>query len=255
MLGHPDEPGHIAGCVDCQARYSLAALDVDLDTVWSGVAAEVWSDPVRPVEKLVRRLLGSAGLARALVTTPSLVLSWMLASAVVLGVGAVVTRTTGTAWVALLAPGLAGIGISYAYGPGIDPAFELSQTMAIPDRLVLLVRGLTVFAVYAVLGLSASLFTATATGITLSWLVPMTTVSALGLAAATLARSANVGVAIGLSGWGLMVLASAVRSHDLATAVIQPALVPGYIAATVLFVALALYATSNGRPIGRTFSR
>jgi hypothetical protein len=189
------------------------------------------------------------------VTTPSLVLSWIVASAVVLGIGVVVTRTTGTAWDALLAPGLAGIGIAYAYGPGIDPAFELSQTMATSDRLVLLVRGLTVFAVYAALGVIASLFTATASGITLGWLVPMTTVSTLALAAATLARSANVGVAIGLAGWGLVVLGSAVGTHDLSTAVVQPALVPGYLTATIFLLALALYATSKGRPIGRTPSR
>lgn len=255
MVNHPDEPAHVAGCVDCQARYSLAALDVDLERVWSGVAAEVWSEPVSLVERLAGRLLGSPGLARALVTTPSLVLSWVVASAIVLGIGVVVTRTTGTAWVALLAPGLAGIGIAYAYGPGIDPAFELSQTMAISDRLVLLVRGLTVFAVYAVLGVLASLFTATASGITLGWLEPMTTVSALALATAILARSANVGVAIGLAGWGLVVLGSAVSTHDLSTAVVQQALTPAYLAATVLFLALALYATSSERPIARTPSR
>jgi hypothetical protein len=255
MLNHPDEPTHIAGCVDCQARYSLQALDVDLERVWSGVAAEVWSGRVNPIEIVAGRLVGSAGLARALVTTPSLVLSWIVASAVVLGIGVVVTRTTGTAWDALLAPALAGIGIAYAYGPGIDPAFELSQTMATSDRLVLLVRGLTVFAVYAALGLFASFFTVTAAGITLGWLVPMTTVSALALAAATLARSANVGVAIGLAGWGLVVLGSAVGTQDLSTAVVQSQLVPGYLACTVLFLALALYATSGGRPTERTPSR
>jgi hypothetical protein len=255
MVNHPDEPAHIAGCVDCQARFSFQALDVDLERVWMGVAAETWAEPVSLVERLAGRLLGSPCLARALVTTPSLVLSWIVASAVVLGIGALLTRTTGTAWVALLAPGLAGIGIAYAYGPGIDPAFELSQTMAITDREVLLVRGLTVFAVYGALGLIASLFTATTTGITLGWLVPMTTVSALALAAATLARSANVGVVIGLAGWGLVVLGSAVGTQDLSTAVLQPALVPGYLVGAVLFLALALYATSSGRPHGRTVSR
>lgn len=255
MVNHPDDPAHVAGCVDCQARSSLQALDVDLERVWTGVAAEVWSEQPSLVERLAGHLLGSPGLARALVTTPSLVLSWIVASAIVLGIGVVVARTTGTAWVALLAPGVAGIGIAYAYGPGIDPAFELSQSMAISDRLVLLVRGLTVFAVYAVLGVLASLFTATASGITLGWLVPMTTVSALALATATLARSANVGVAIGLAGWGLVVLGSAVSTHDLSTAVVQPALIPAYLVATLLFLALALYATGSDRAIERTRSR
>ncbi len=47
---------------------------------------------------------------------------------------------------ALLAPGVAASGIAYAYGPGIDPAWELSQSMAVGDRMVLLVRVLAVFA-------------------------------------------------------------------------------------------------------------
>jgi hypothetical protein len=60
---------------------------------------------------------------------------------------------------------------------------------------------------------------------------------------------------IGLAGWALVVLGSAVQSHDLSTAVIQPALVPGYLVATIFLLALALYATSDGRPSERTPSR
>jgi len=244
---HPDDPAHVAGCADCRARASLDGLDVDLDTVWIGVAAEVWARPVGAVERLVGRLLGSAGLARALVTTPSLVVSWIVASAVVLTVGVLVTRSTGTPWVALLAPALAGAGIAYAYGPGIDPAFELSQTMAVSDRMVLLVRVLAVFGVNALLGVLASLVAAGAQGITLGWLMPMTAVAALALAAATLARSANAGVAAALVSWLIVVLASSIPTQDFATAVVQDNLAPAYALATLVCLSAALYLTSNGR--------
>ncbi len=244
---HPDDPAHVAGCAECQARAGLAALDVDLGRVWTGVAAEVWARPVGAIERLAGRLLGSPGLARALVTTPSLVVSWLVASAAVLAVGVVVTRHTGVPWVSLLAPALAGVGIAYAYGPGIDPAFELTQTMAISDRIILLVRGLAVFGVNAALGLVASLFTASAAGITLGWLVPMTTVAALALAAATLARSANVGVAAALAGWSIIVLASMIPTQDLATAVVQGDLIPAYAVGTLACLGVALYGTSHGR--------
>ncbi len=250
MRMHPDDPAHVAGCADCQARAGLDGLDgldVDLDTVWIGVAAEVWARPVGAVERLAGRLLGSAGLARALVTTPSLVVSWIVASAVVLTVGVLVTRSTGTPWVALLAPALAGAGIAYAYGPGIDPAFELSQTMAVSDRMVLLVRALAVFGVNALLGVLASLVAAGAQGITLGWLAPMTAVAALALATATLARSANVGVAAALAGWLIVVLASSIPTGDLATAVAQGNLAPAYALATLACLSAALYLTSNGR--------
>jgi len=244
---HPDDPAHVAGCAECQARAGLADLDVDLGRVWTGVAAEVWARPVGAIERLAGRLLGSPGLARALVTTPSLVGSWLVASAAVLAVGVAVTRSTGVPWVSLLAPALAGVGIAYAYGPGIDPAFELTQTMAISDRMILLVRGLAVFGVNAALGLVASLFAAGAAGITLGWLVPMTTVAALALAAATLARSANVGVAAALAGWCIIVLAGTIPTQDLATAVTQGALAPAYVLGTLTCLGVALYVTGNGR--------
>ena len=61
--------------------------DVDLDRVWTGVAAEVWRRQPGPVERLASRLLRSPGLARALLTTPSLLLGWVLATMVVLLAG------------------------------------------------------------------------------------------------------------------------------------------------------------------------
>lgn len=180
--------------------------DVDLSRVWIGVAGQVWRRRPGLLERSAAALLRSPGLARALLTTPSLLVPWLLASTAVLGAGAAATSGTGQPIVSLVAPAVAAAGIGYAYGPGIDPAWELSATMAISDRMVLLVRALVVFAVYALLGLAASAASGVAAALTFGWLIPMTLVSALALAAATVARSANVGVAAGLSGWTIMVL-------------------------------------------------
>ena len=46
---------------------------VDLDRVWLGVAAEVWRRRPGRIERSATRVLRSPGLARALLTTPSLV--------------------------------------------------------------------------------------------------------------------------------------------------------------------------------------
>lgn len=224
--------------------------DVDLERVWTGVAAEVWAGSTGAIERLAGRLLGSPGLARALVTTPSLVLSWILANAVVLAVGVAVTRSTGLPWVSLLAPALAGAGIAYAYGPGADPAFELGQTMPVTDRMILLVRAFAVFGVNALLGIAASLLTGQATGITFGWLLPMTTVSALGLAVATLTRSANAGVMAALTGWAMVVLGSAAGTRNLAVAVTDTEFMPLYLLGTLVLGAVALYASSGGRKEG-----
>lgn len=245
MRHHPDDAAHVARCDDCQARASLNGLDVDLERVWTGVAAEVWSGPVPWPERAATVLLRSPALARALSTTPSLFLSWILATAAILGAGVLATPVSGEPWAALLAPALAGAGIAYAYGPGVDPAFELNRTMATSDRMVLLVRSLAVFGVNATLGLVASLFSAATVGITLGWLLPMTTVCALALAVATFARSANVGVGAALLVWGFVVTAVAARTRDIASAVQVDALMPAYAAATVVLILLTLYATGG----------
>jgi hypothetical protein len=221
----------------------VAPPDVDLDRVWTRVAAEVWRREPGWLERFAGRLLGAPGLARALVSTPSLLLPWVIASVVVLGVGVAATVGSGEPLVALVAPAVAAVGIAYAYGPGIDPAWELSLSMAVSDRMVLLVRALGVFAVYAVLGLVATAASGAAAAITFGWLVPMTAVSALALAAATLTRSANAGVGVGLSAWCITVLAAQAATGHLAVAVSDQSLFVYYLACTAVCGAVVVYAT------------
>jgi hypothetical protein len=217
--------------------------DVDLRRVWLGVAAEVWRRRPGLVERLAARALRSAGLARVLVTTPSLLLGWVMASAVVLAAGMFFTLRTGMPFVALLTPAVAAAGIAYAYGPGVDPAWELSQSMAISYRMVLLVRVLAVFGLNAALGLAASAASGTAAAVTFGWLFPMTAVSAVALAAATVTRSANVGVVAGLAAWAITVLSAHSASGQLSTAVASSALVLPYLAVAAACGAIAWFAT------------
>ena len=210
-------------------------------------AIAAWRRRTGLVERLAGRLLRSPGLARALVTTPSLLAPWLIASAVILAAGAAATRGTGQPLVALLAPVLAGTGIAYAYGPGIDPAWELSQSMAVSDRMVLLVRALAVFTVDAGLGLVASAASGLAVGITFGWLIPMTAVCALVLAVAVPARSAIAGVAAGVAGWTIMVLAGQVAEGRFTAAVSDSALIPAYLAFAAVCGAIAVYATRMTR--------
>jgi hypothetical protein len=207
-----------------------------------GMAA-AWARSPGPVERIAGRLLRSPGLARALVTTPSLLLPWLIASVVVLAAGAAATIGTGKPMVALLAPAVAAAGIAYAYGPGIDPAWELSRSLAVSDRMVLLVRALAVFGLDAGLGLAASAASARAVGITFGWLVPMTALCCLTLAVATVARSANTGVGAGLAGWTLVILGGQASNGRFTAAISDSALVLPYLAFAAVCVVIALYAT------------
>jgi hypothetical protein len=216
---------------------------VDLDRVWLGVATQVWRREPRWAERLAARLLRSPGLARALLTTPSLLMPWLIATVVVVGVGAAVAAETGQPLVGLVAPAVAGAGVAYSYGPGVDPAWELSQSAAVSARIVLLARALSVFGFNAALGLAASAVSGGAAAVTFKWLVPMTAVSALALAAATLARSANAGVAVGATGWGIAVLSGRSSSGRFAVVVTDSALVLPYLAFAVCCVVVVFVVT------------
>ncbi len=146
----------------------------------------------------------------------------------------------------LLAPAVAAAGIAYAYGPGIDPAWELSRSMAVSDRMVLLVRALAVFGLNAVLGLAAAAASGAAAAVTFGWLIPMTAVCALALAAATLSRSANVGVAAGLGGWAITVL-SARAVGPFTAAFTDSSFVLPYLACAACCGAIVVYATRTPR--------
>ncbi len=233
-----------------QAHADLAdadPADVDLGRVWIGVATQVWRREPGWLERLAGRLLRSPGLARALLITPSLLLPWLIASIAVLAAGAAATLSTGQPVAPLIAPAVAAAGIAYAYGPGIDPAWELSRSMAVSERMVLLVRALAVFGLDAVLGIAACLASGAAWGITFGWLVPMTAVSALALAAATAARSANVGVAAGLAGWAITVLSGQAATGRFTAAVHDSALVLPYLAFAACCTAAVLYASRVSR--------
>jgi hypothetical protein len=227
----------------------VTPADVDLNRVWLGVAAQVWARQPGRLERLAGRLLRSPGLARALLTTPSLLLGWVIATVAVLAAGAAATSWTGTPWVALGAPAVAGAAIAYAYGPGIDPAWELSCSMAVSDRMVLLVRALAVFGLNAGLGLAASAaavaagISGSAVTITFGWLVPMTAVCALALAAATVARSAMAGVAAGLAAWTITVLAGQSASGRFTAVVTDSGLILPYLAFAAACAAITWYAT------------
>jgi hypothetical protein len=207
------------------------------------VAAEVWRRQPSWLERRTAQLLRSPGLARALLTTPSLLVAWLISTAVVLGVGAAVTVGSSVPLVALLAPAVAGAGIAYAYGPGMDPAWELSCSMAVNDRMVLLVRVAAVFAVNAGLGLAASAASGLAASVTFGWLVPMTAVSSLALATATVTRSPNAGAAAGMAGWAITVLAVQTSAHQWGAAITDSALVIPYLIFAMCCVAVVIFAT------------
>jgi len=236
----PNEPGRLPSAGD-------SGGGVDLARVWTGLAAEVWRRHPGRLERTAARLLRSPGLARALLTTPSLLLPWLISTVVVFGVGALVSLGPGQPLVWLVAPAVAAVGIAFAYGPGIDPAWELSSSCAVSHRMVLLTRVVAVFAVNAVLGLLASAASGAAAALTFGWLLPMTAVSALALAAAVAARSATIGAAAGVAAWVITVLAGRTANGQLTASVTNADAYLPYLAVAACCAAAVIYATRPER--------
>src|SRR5690242_16446778 len=92
------------------AHFSVGPPDVDLDRVWIGVAAQVWQREPSWPERMAGRLLRSPGLARALLTTPALLVPWLVATVAVVGAGALATLGTGQSLVWIVTPALAAAG-------------------------------------------------------------------------------------------------------------------------------------------------
>jgi hypothetical protein len=160
---------------------------------------------------------------------------------VVFGVGTLVNLGPGESLVWLIAPAVAAVGIAFAYGPGIDPAWELSSSCALPDRMVLLTRAVAVFTLNAVLGLLASVASGAAAALTFGWLIPMTAVCALALAVAVAARSAAVGAGAGVAAWVITVLVGQSASGRLTASVTNVDAYLPYLAVAACCAAIVIY--------------
>lgn len=224
-------------------------LDVDLHHVWSGVVGEIWSTPASRMERIAASALRSPALARALVTTPSLILSWILASAAVFILGAFVTQATEAPIVPLLAPAVAGVAVAFAYGAGADPAYEIARTMPTSARMILLLRVSVVFLTNAILGVAASLAVPSLGEVTMLWLLPMVAISLLGLAVAVVSHSATIGGGAALAVWSAIVLINEVRNDNFVGVVSGPTLermAPMYLLMTVTSLCLIAWMSGDG---------
>jgi hypothetical protein len=241
--------GHERSVVDTDVTEAeMRALDVDLESVWRGIRAEVWAPPTGRAERWTASALQSPALARALVTTPSLLVSWLIASVVVFALGAAVAGVTDQPVVPLLAPAVASVAVAFAYGAGADPAYEIARTMPVPARMILLVRVCAVFVTNALLGLAATLVSPALGGITLLWLLPMMAISLLGLAIAVVSHSAVVGGVLSLAVWSSFVVGGQLRESDfawVARAATVEAMVPWYLAIAVASLAITLWTSSD----------
>jgi hypothetical protein len=112
--------------------------------------------------------------------------SWLAAVAVAVGFGALASHGSdhGLALFLVMAPLVPVVGVAAAYGPGVDPAHELTVAAPISGFRMLLLRSLAVLAASVVLTAAASLGLAALDWTAAAWVLP-----AFALTGGTLALS------------------------------------------------------------------
>jgi hypothetical protein len=230
---------HLTSCAACRLQARALVDPARLRRLRVALIEAVDLPRAGLAERLLVRLGVAEHTARLLAATPALRGSWLLAVATVLAfaVLAAWTNPGQDANLAFLcvAPLLPLAGIAAAYGPGIDPTYEIGLAAPLRSFRLLLLRAAAVLGTATLLAAAASLalpqFGPRAAG----WLLP-----SLGLTASSLALATTVEPlrAIGITA-GAWVIAVAVTVLPPA-----PSSVLFALAGQVGFAALALLAAA-----------
>jgi hypothetical protein len=239
---------HLTHCADCRARIAAHVDAAPLDLVWSRIQEQAQAPTPSLVERVLIRLGVSEPDARLVAVAPSLRTSWLFGLAATLGfvgLSAAYGGSRGLALFLLVAPLIPVAGVAFAYGPDVDPAYEVGFAVPYSAAKLLLLRSGAVLATSLPLVLAAALFVPALSWTAVSWLLPALAFTAVMLAASTWARPTVTGVGLGIV-W-VCVVGSAAIQHNPA-AVLDPALLLVYavvgVAAAVVLRLRIRHATS-----------
>lgn len=180
---------HLLSCDTCRSTLSSFADKTMLERMWDAIATETAAPAPSAIERTLLRLGVSNHSARLLVATPSLRRSWLLAVAAVLSLAVGVAHGADNGYVFFLAiaPMLPLAGIAAAFGPGIDPTYEIGIAAPLRSFSLLLIRAVAVLVSTMGLGVIAALFLPDFNWAAAAWLLP-----SLGLVTSSLALSTIV---------------------------------------------------------------
>ena len=213
---------HLMSCASCRAK--LAALSssvqdglVNQESVWDGVLARV----DRPTRSITERLLGVMRVrpdtAKLLATTPALRLAWLAAVLFVAAFAVAAARLDGDGpWLLLMiAPLLPVAGVATAYGPAMDPTYEIGVAAPLSGLRLTLMRTLAVIATTLPLLAVATLVAPGGGWIVFGWVLPSFALAAVTLALSTAMSPERAGVVVGV-GWlvALLVLIDRGRTGE-----------------------------------------
>jgi hypothetical protein len=216
---------HLEACAACRAAVAARAapaLAVDLDRMWAGVVDRLDAPVPGAVERLARRLGASEPTARLLAATPALHLSWLCAVAGVLAfaVAAAHAAPRGISVFLALAPLIPLAGVAAAYGPDVDPAYEIGLAAPMRSSRLLLIRAVAVLVTSAALAGAAALALPAVGWVAAAWLLPSLALSLVSLALGAFVSPLRASGALGVA-W-LVAVAAVTLDRASATALLGP---------------------------------
>jgi hypothetical protein len=180
---------HLTSCATCRLQARALVDPARLRRLRAAVIDEVDVPRTSMAERLLLRLGVADHTARLLAATPALRGSWLVAVAATLAFAAAAARAYSgpDANLAFLcvAPLLPLAGIAVAYGPAVDPTYEIGLAAPLRGLHLLLLRAATVLGTAAPLAAIASLALPQLGWGAAGWLLPSLGLTAVSLALAT----------------------------------------------------------------------
>ena len=192
---------HLIACGSCRDALAGFADRQTLERSWQAIEATAAAPRPSGVERLLLRLGISDHNARLVAATPSMRRSWLVAVAVVLMLAVLVANGADDGYIFFLivAPLLPLIGIASAFGPGIDPTYEIGIAAPIRGFRLLLIRSIAVLVSTIALAAVAALFLPALDWRAGAWLLPSLALVAAGLALSTLISPVRATVLVATS--------------------------------------------------------
>ncbi len=212
---------HLMACPTCRNVLAPMADTSRIDAMWAEVADRVDAPSVGVVERGLLRLGVKGYAARLLAATPSLRLSWLAAEALVLGFAVLAANSASgrpeadavTLIFLMTAAFLPVVGIAVAFGPGVDPVYEIGVSAPMRSYRLLLLRATAVLATSLCFTFVASLALPRLDWTAAAWLLPSLGLSLGTMALATYVRPLHAAIAVGFA-WILITVAAAFAPSD-----------------------------------------
>ena len=211
---------HLVACETCRRALAADADPASLDRMWAGIVDELDVPRAGAVERGLLAIGVRDHVARLLAATPSLRLSWVAAEAVALATAAALASATrgrtadaGLALFLGLAALLPVAGVAAAFGPGVDPTYEVGLASPMRSFRLVVLRALAVLGTSAAIAGVAALAIPDVGWTAAAWLLP-----SLALTAATLALSTSFRPQLAAAGvtaaWLAVAVTATVRTAD-----------------------------------------